>query len=78
MNLITMRLSKSLQTIAKNLSRKIEKAAGAKVGYTLIIYTPERASYVSTVDRKDSIEQMKHLIELWEKDMPDIEAHKVN
>ena len=70
-------LSKGLQGIAKRLDKDIERKAGEKIGFTLVIYTEGRAQYVSTVDRQSSIEQMEYLISLWKQDMPDIEAHKV-
>ena len=74
----TTKLSQHMQTIAAALDESIAIAAGEKIGFTLIVYTPERASYVSNVDRKDAIEQMKHLINLWESDMPDIKAHEIS
>jgi len=78
MSNVTIRVSKKIKAIAKRLDTLIKNAAGERVGFTLIVYTPERASYISSVSREDNIKQLKYLIELWEKGQPDIEAHKVN
>ena len=74
----TIELSKNLKKIAKDLDDAIEDAAGERVGFTLIVYTEDRASYVSTINREDSIREMKNLIEFWGKEMPDILAHEIN
>jgi len=74
-NNATINLSKELNNIAKKLDSMIENASGERVGFTLIVYTPERASYIGSVERKYAIEQMEHLIELWKSEMPDIPAH---
>ena len=78
MSNVTIKISKKIKAIAKRLDTLIKNAAGERVGFTLIIYTPERASYISSVSREDNIKQLKYLIELWEKGQPDIEAHEVN
>lgn len=78
MSNITIRVSKKIKAIAKRLDTLIKNAAGERVGFMLIVYTPERASYVSSIDRADNIKQMKTLIELWEKGQPDVKAHEVN
>ncbi len=74
----SIKISRKIQGFAKSLDKKIEKAAGVRVAFTLIIYTDNRASYISTCDRLESITELKKLIALWEKDMPDIPAHEVN
>lgn len=76
MNKATIRLSQNLQKIARKLEKEIEKASGENIGFTLLIYTEGRASYVSNVDRTDSIRELKYLLELWEQGMPDILAHE--
>ena len=78
MSNVTIRISKKIKAIAKRLDTLIKNAAGERVGFTLIIYTPERASYISSVSREDNIKQLKYLIELWEKGQPDVKAHEVN
>jgi len=78
MSNVTIRISKKLTAIAKRIDILIKNACGERVGFMLIIYTPERASYISSIDRADNIKQMKKLIELWDKGQPDIKAHEVN
>ncbi len=73
----TINLSKNLNKIAKKLDKNINHHAGKRLGFTLIIYTEGRASYISNCDRNQSIEQMKHLLTLWGEGMPDIKAHEV-
>jgi len=78
MSNVTIKISKKIKSIAKRIDMLIKNACGERVGFMLIVYTPERASYVSSIDREDNIKQMKHLLELWEKEMPDVKAHEVN
>lgn len=73
-----IKVSQSLQGIASGLSDVLNEVAGKKVGFTLLVYTEGRASYISNCDRSQVIEEMKSLIEKWESGMPDIPAHKVN
>ena len=77
MNKVTEKVSKKLRKIAKRIDVMIKNACGERVGFMLIVYTPERASYISSIDREDNIKQMKYLIELWEKGLPDVKAHEV-
>lgn len=76
MNKITKRISKRLQKIAKRIDKMIEHVAGERIGFMLVVYTPERASYISSIDREDNIKQMKLMLELWEKETPDVPAHE--
>lgn len=77
MNAATIALSQNLQSVAKAVDEFIEVAAGERIGFTLIVFTEGRASYISTVDRSDSVREIKHLLEIWEQGMPDIPAHEV-
>ncbi len=72
------KLSKKLQSIARTLDKKIEKVAGERVAFTLIVFTDGRASYVSTCDRKESVREIKKLLDYWGNGFPDIPAHEVN
>lgn len=76
MNEATVRLSQSLQAIAQGLDEVIEEVAGERVGFTLIVFTEGRASYISTVKREDSVREIKNLLDIWEQGMPDIPAHQ--
>lgn len=73
----TIQLSKDIKEIAQKLDKLIAQSAGERVGFTLIVYTDGRASYVSNVDRETAIAEIKYLLSLWEQDMPDIPAHEV-
>lgn len=78
MNESTIKASKALQTIAENLDQDIQKNVGERLGFTLIIYTEGRASYIGNVDRKSAIIEINRLLEFWKDDGPDIKAHEVN
>ena len=77
MNKITIRISKKINSIAKRIDTLIKNACGERIGFMLIVYTPERASYISSIERKENIKQMKAIIELWESGEPDVKAHEV-
>lgn len=77
MNEATINLSRQLQAIAGELDERISNAAGERTGFTLIIFTEGRASYISTIDREASVREIKHLLSLWDQDMPDVPAHDV-
>lgn len=71
-------LSKDLQQIAKKLDALIAASAGKRVAFTLMVFTDNRASYISTASREDSIRGIKNLLELWDAGMPDVPAHNLN
>ena len=71
-----LQLSRDLQGIAADLSKRIEKSAGEPVAFTLLVFTEGRASYISSASREDSVREIKHLLDLWGHDMPDIPAHE--
>lgn len=73
----TIELSLALPDIAKALDAVIAEAAGERVGFTLLVFTEGRASYISTVKREDSVREIRNLLEIWDKGMPDIPAHEV-
>lgn len=74
----TLALSRELQGIARNLDKAIESAAGERVAFTLVVFTEDRASYISTAPRPDSVREMKSLIGYLEQGMPDVPAHEFN
>ena len=74
----TIKLSQYLHDIANELDEAIEYAAGEKLGFTLIVFTPERASYISNCKREESVKEINHLLKCWKEDMPDIKAHEIN
>jgi len=75
---VTINLSKQLKKIARNLEKKITQASGERLAFTLVIYSPGRAQYISNCDRQESIQQLEYLLEQWKKNMPDVPAHKIN
>lgn len=77
MNTSTKALSLELKNIASRLSKDIDRAAGTHMGFTLLVYTEGRASYISNVAREDAVRELKHLLSIWEAGMPDIPAHEV-
>ena len=58
------------------LDKDIERAAGERVGFTLLVFTEGRASYISTVQRDVSVQEIKRLLGIWEQGMPDVPAHE--
>lgn len=70
-------LSQDLQDIATVLDSMITASAGKRVAFTLMVFTDNRASYISTASRDDSVREIKNLLALWEAGLPDIPAHKV-
>ena len=73
----TIALSKDLRGIASALDEMIESSAGERVAFTLLVFTEDRASYISTATREDSVREMQRMLDLWAQGMPDIPAHDV-
>lgn len=74
----TIKVSVAMPAIAEALENIIESIAGERVGFTLLVFTEERASYISNVPRADSVREIKGLLADWEAGAPDIPAHKVH
>lgn len=72
-----IQLSKDLQQIAAQLDNLITASAGKRVAFTLLVFTDDRASYISTASREDSVREIKNLLELWDAGMPDMPAHNI-
>ena len=70
-------VSRDLGRIARDLDRAIEKVAGQRVAFTLLIFTAGRANYISTAARPDSVREIRRLLEMWDAGMPDVPAHKI-
>ncbi len=77
MNNATLKLSHELQAIAKRLDTDIERVAGERIGFTLLVFTEGRASYISTVARHESVREIQNLLDVWGAGMPDVPAHEV-
>lgn len=78
MNEISIKISKELKKIAENLDEDIQKVAGERMGFTLMIFTEGRTQYISNVDRETSVDQILKMLEAWANDMPDVPAHEVS
>lgn len=74
----TTALSHALGDIAKDLDKAIEAAAGERVAFTLVVFTEGRASYISSASREDSVREIRNLLDLWERGMPDVPAHRIS
>jgi len=75
------KISEELQKIAALLESEIEKAAGQRMGFTLVIFNAEagsRMNYVSNCDRDEVANALISLLAGWGKGMPDIPAHKID
>lgn len=73
---VDIRVSEEMQKLARQLSAMIDEVAGEPLGFTLFIYTNPRASYISNVERTVAIQEIRHLLDLWDQGMPDVPAHK--
>ena len=70
-------ISLALQDVARRLQADLDGIAGEPVAFTLIVFTAPRASYISNARRDESVREIKYLLSLWERGMPDIPAHQV-
>jgi hypothetical protein len=77
MNEATLKLSRDMQSIAGALDQVIADVAGERIGFTLIVFTEGRASYISTISREESVREIRKLLDLWDQGMPDVPAHDV-
>jgi hypothetical protein len=71
-------VSLQLQEIAQRLDVDIQRAAGKRVAFTLLVFTDGQTNYVSNAPRGDSVREVKRLLEQWESGMPDIPVHDKN
>lgn len=71
-------VSLRLQDLARELDRCLEDISGEPVGFTLIVYTHPRASYISNVERPVAVREIRALLDAWADGMPDIPAHEVS
>ena len=71
-------ISERLQELAREVDRRLADIAGEPVGFTLIVYTMPRASYISNVAREDAVRNILDLLAAWDAGMPDVPAHEVS
>lgn len=77
-----IRVSRHLQTIAKNLSKDLEKAAGQRMAFSLIVFSDAEdgeTNYVSNCARKDAAKSLQKVLERWQqRELIDVPAHHKN
>lgn len=71
-------VSRNLQMIAKELDTRLLELTGHRVAFSLLVWTDQTASYVSTADRTVVAEQLRKLLQHWEAGAPDVPAHQSN
>jgi hypothetical protein len=75
-------VSKQLQTLAKRISRDLQKVSGRDdIGFALVVFQTtddSRCSYISNCERKAVADALKALLEHWSQGMPDVPAHEIN
>jgi hypothetical protein len=68
-------ISKELQTVADELSQRLNGIAMQPVSWSLFVWTEGVANYVAAADRAQIIPVLEAMIERWKEGMPDIPAH---
>lgn len=74
----TTKLSLALPEIADIIEQAIFKASGERIGFSLMVFTPDRASYISNCERSDVIPALAGLLDHWQAGQLDVPAHKIN
>lgn len=72
------KVSLELQTIAGEISKRLDDVAEQPVAWSLFVWTDGRASYVASADRAEVILVLEAMIAKWKAGMPDIPAHMVS
>lgn len=70
-----MRISMNLQDIAKEISDRLEAAAGERIAFVLVTSMNGAAQYISNADRTDGMGLLGHVLTAWKKGRADIPAH---
>jgi len=71
-------VSHMMQELASAIDSQLKQVTGKDLGFCLVVFNEEDNSYcnyVANTDRQITKEALKHMIELWEKGMPDIPTH---
>jgi uncharacterized protein involved in exopolysaccharide biosynthesis len=61
-----VRVANRLQKIGRMIDRELEKAAGERVTFTLMVHAAGRTQYVSNGQRENMREVMQELLDRWE------------
>ena len=75
---VTIEISKTLKAYAQAIDESLNIQTGQHVGFCLVVFTPNRAQYVSNCDRQEVAAALRELLARWEQGMPDIKAHDVS
>ncbi|MGI2181063.1 hypothetical protein ACRN9F_02240 [Shewanella oncorhynchi] len=77
-----IKVSKNLQALAKMLDKELEKVAGQRMGFSLIVFSDNESgetNYVSNCARNESAKALSKVLKKWElSEMIDIPAHLKN
>ena len=73
-----VRVSKALQGIADWLDDKFTRMTGARVGFSLFVWTEGRANYISNAPRSQVQPALQVILNGWSQGQPDTPAHKIN
>lgn len=71
-------VSRNLQTIAKELDARLLELTGHRVAFSLLAWTDQAASYISTADRPIVADQLRKLLAHWDAGAADVPAHQAN
>lgn len=75
---VSENVSRHLQEIALDLTGALNEAAGERVVWSLFVWTPGRANYISNAaNREDIITALETVLENWKQGAPDVPAHKL-
>lgn len=75
------RTSLALRTIAEKLDSVLQRVAGRRMGFSLIVWNEsgaERANYISNSPRPEVACALEELLKRWKAGMPDVSGHDVN
>ncbi|MCA0247650.1 MAG: hypothetical protein LCH93_13620 [Proteobacteria bacterium] len=75
------RTSQALRAIAEKLDIVLQRVAGRRMGFSLIVWNEsavERANYISNCPRPEVVKALEQLLARWKAGMPDVPGHNVN
>ena len=73
----TRNISLTLQDVASGINDVLTDIAGEKVGFSLFVWTEERAQYISNSEREQCAAAIREILDGWDNGMPDIPAHEI-
>lgn len=63
-----VRIAKRLPRIADMVEKELAKAAGTRVGFSVLTWGAGRTQYVSNAQRADTKTAMRELVDRWDQD----------